>query len=69
MNLIHQHGLGTNVLKNSFATKNLAVLVNKVSMNQQSALAAANAKHILGRKQEPSQQAAVILPAIKMWSH
>ncbi|KAK4825800.1 hypothetical protein QYF61_002384 [Mycteria americana] len=57
INLMHQYRLGTNVLKNSFATKDPAVLVNKVSTNQQCALAAANAKHILGRKQESRQQA------------
>lgn len=48
---MYQYRLGTNVLKNSFATKDPAVLMNKERMNQQCAPAAANANHILGRKQ------------------
>lgn len=38
------------------------VLGTKVSVNQPCALAAANFKHILGRKQESRQQAEVIIP-------
>lgn len=59
---MYQYRLGTNVLKNSFATKDLAVLVNKASMNQQCGLAAANAKHNLGHKQQSKQEAEVFIP-------
>ena len=66
---MHQYRLGTNVLKNSFATRDPAVLVNTVSMNQQRTLAAANANNILGHKQESRQQAEVTIPLYSVSPH
>lgn len=48
-NAMHQYGLGANYLENSFAEKDLEVLVDmKVTTNQQCALARKQASSLLG---------------------
>ncbi|GAB0205308.1 mitochondrial enolase superfamily member 1 [Grus japonensis] len=64
-NASHQYMLGATQLESSLAEKNLGVLVdNKLTMSQQSALAAKKPNGVLGclRRQAASRSREVILP-------